>query len=313
MEVNYKMAVMLNTLEQVIPSPQNGDAWGITVIGDEMFVGGWWSRLKRLQVYDLKTYVFKRTLTTPEYSYAIGTDGVNLYIKNPSKQIVKIDKNTGAAISTNTNVTFNMGDSGSFKIDINNDRLYACDYSNKLNIFTYSTGNLIKSYTLPTAYTAGVEVIENKYIIVSCYTTNKIYISPIIDNDITNLSFTELYVSTTRTVGIAYSNNPTAKLIVGSYDSGIYSGNIEGLSNIKYLIKQNNQYYTIKSEFYDELIHDFTPLTLNGGLIPNTIDINAFGFEDLLNASTIMNKNNDIFKPLDKLSNNFILNRYKAK
>ncbi|MGY0372461.1 hypothetical protein [Clostridium sp. JNZ J1-5] len=243
------MAVILNTLEQVIPNPQNGDAWGITIIEDEMFVSGWYSGTTKLHVYDLKTYMFKRTLTTPKYVYSIGTDGVNLYIKNASNQIVKIDKNTGTTISTNTNITFNMGNSGSFKIDINNDRLYACDYSNKLNIFTYSTGNLIKSYTLPIA-TAGVEVIENQYVIVSCYTTNKIYISPITDNDILNLSFTELYVSTTKTAGIAYSNNPTAKLIVGSYDSGIYSGDIEGLANIKYLIKQNNQYYTTKSEFY---------------------------------------------------------------
>lgn len=80
----------------------------------------------------------------------------------------------------------------------------------------------------------------------------------------------------------------------------------------KYFIKQNNQYYTIKSEFYDEATsHNFTPLTLNGGATPNKIDFDTFGFDDLTTMTNNMTKGTDTFIPIDKLESNFDIVMYK--
>jgi len=46
-----------------------------------------------------------------------------------------------------------------------------------------------------------------------------------------------------------------------------------------FLLKQNNQYYTIKPEFYSN--GQFQPLTLEGGTTPNENDYENFGFEDV--------------------------------
>ena len=74
-------------------------------------------------------------------------------------------------------------------------------------------------------------------------------------------------------------------------------------SPYKFLIKQNNQYYTIKSEHYQN--GQFQPLTLEGGTTPNENDYESFGFEyvnDLLKPIQVGEEN---FVPYDKLENEF--------
>lgn len=58
----------------------------------------------------------------------------------------------------------------------------------------------------------------------------------------------------------------------------------------KYLIKQNNQYYSIKPEFYNN--GQFTPLILSGGDKPNDDDYNNQGFDDINNLCTKYNTEN---------------------
>lgn len=58
-------------------------------------------------------------------------------------------------------------------------------------------------------------------------------------------------------------------------------------SPYKFLIKQNNQYYTIKPEYYSD--GKFQPLTLEGGEQPNENDYENFGFDDVNDLLTSQN------------------------
>jgi hypothetical protein len=81
----------------------------------------------------------------------------------------------------------------------------------------------------------------------------------------------------------------------------------------KYLIKQNSNYYTIKTTNYDEVTsHNFIQLTLMGGSIPNSSDIYNFGFNDLNLLTNSMTKGSDIFIPISKFDNTAELKMYKG-
>ena len=67
----------------------------------------------------------------------------------------------------------------------------------------------------------------------------------------------------------------------------------------KYLIKQNNQYYSIKSEFYTN--GNYSPLTLtSGNTYPNNNDYNNNGFDDVSTLCTSTTVGSDTFRPVDK-------------
>lgn len=70
----------------------------------------------------------------------------------------------------------------------------------------------------------------------------------------------------------------------------------------KFLIKQNNQYYSIKPEFYDNTTsHGFTPLSLtSGNAYPNADDYNNNGFDDVSALCTSTTVGSDTFRPVDK-------------
>lgn len=76
----------------------------------------------------------------------------------------------------------------------------------------------------------------------------------------------------------------------------------------KYLIKQNNQYYSIKPEFYQD--GQFTPLVLSGGDKPNDDDYNNQGFDDVNILCTDMTIGEETFKPIDKVDNQFQIKKY---
>jgi hypothetical protein len=87
--------------------------------------------------------------------------------------------------------------------------------------------------------------------------------------------------------------------------TGTYDWNISRPSSLyPYLIKQNSSYYTINSANYDSTTtHNFIPLTLTGGTIPNINDIINFGFDSLGSLTNNITVNTDTFLPYTKFSN----------
>lgn len=88
---------------------------------------------------------------------------------------------------------------------------------------------------------------------------------------------------------------------------------VDQLSFDKFLIKKDSKYYSIRPEHYDVLSHAFKPLILSGGNIPNKLDIDTFAFDVLSQLTTVMVKDSDTFKPIDKLDNTFDIKYYKTK
>lgn len=85
---------------------------------------------------------------------------------------------------------------------------------------------------------------------------------------------------------------------------------IQMLPPSKFLIKQNEQYYSIKPEFYAD--GNFTPLTLNGGTNPNSDDYSTFGFDDIGVLTTLGTYGTDTnIKPIDKLNDIFTIKMCK--
>lgn len=97
-----------------------------------------------------------------------------------------------------------------------------------------------------------------------------------------------------------------------SFLYGIPNGYSAYNDNNKYLIKQNSNYYTINLANYDSTTtHDFTPLTLTGGIIPNKSDIETFGFNNLNVLTNSMTVGSDTFIPVLKFDNTAELKMYK--
>lgn len=302
------MAITLGTPSDYISS-MGFKTWGLTLIADELFVGDYDVQTS-IKVYDINTKSLKRTLTISVATSSLGTDGTNFLVKNTSNQIVTINKTTGATISTKTNTTFLIASSVSFKVDLVNDRIYFCNYDNMLYIKKYSDGTAIASYTIPVTYTSGVDVIDNKYIIVTCFSSNKIYIAPINNNIVTGLTFTLLYTATNFVGGVIYYNH---KILLSTYNGNkIQSYDVLGMLANKFLIKQNSNYYTINTSNYDDVTtHSFTPLTLTGGTIPNASDMSTFGFDSESLLTNSMTKGSDTFIPVNKFDNTAVLFLYK--
>jgi len=82
---------------------------------------------------------------------------------------------------------------------------------------------------------------------------------------------------------------------------------------IKYLIKQYNNYYSIKSEYYNTTAKAYIPLTLEGGLVPTIQNIYTFGFRDIRNLIVQQDIGSETFKPIDKLFDEFEIKMYKLK
>lgn len=236
---------------------QNITTWGSCVIGNELFVSSY-STSNIIEVYNLDTNLFVRKIVTPfYYSYAIGTDGVDLYVS--STVITKIDKNTGAKISdirSFTNLYYS-----SFAIDLKNDRIYYGEYNDVITIRKFSDGSLIKSYTLPDNYTSGVTLINNKYILVTTYGSDKIYMAEIINNNVDNLTFTQVYNASSLILNASYYND---NLYLTTYSTDILKAPISGiqLAYYKLLIQDGSNIDNIVDN--DGLtIRDVLPYTLN--------------------------------------------------
>ncbi|MGU9539663.1 hypothetical protein ACQX0N_11930 [Clostridium tepidum] len=71
----------------------------------------------------------------------------------------------------------------------------------------------------------------------------------------------------------------------------------------KFLLKQNNQYYSIKPGCYSD--GKFQPLILKGGEQPNENDYENFGFDDVNDLLKPIQVGEEAFRPYDKLENEF--------
>jgi hypothetical protein len=72
------------------------------------------------------------------------------------------------------------------------------------------------------------------------------------------------------------------------------------ISEDKYLLRKGGKYYSISSAYYDASIHDFTPLTLNGGDYPNDSDFQNFGFKYITDLTTSITVGGDTLLPITK-------------
>ena len=82
-------------------------------------------------------------------------------------------------------------------------------------------------------------------------------------------------------------------------------------ARIKFLIKQNNQYYTIKSMYYNN--GNFKPLTLEGVTLPTKNDYENFGFENIDVLTKEMTVDVETFRPYEKLNDEFEILMYVDK
>lgn len=143
------------------------------------------------------------------------------------------------------------------------------------------------------------------------------------DNNIWNWTGIESWTSTTATTSanritrgkLSASNTTAPTGVVSSYISSADGFRpvllVEPILTTKYLIKKDLNYYTVKSEHYDEVSHSFEPLSLNGGTTPNKTDINVFGFDTLEVLTNSITVGSDTFKPIDKIDNTAELKMYK--
>lgn len=136
------------------------------------------------------------------------------------------------------------------------------------------------------------------------------YKNNILQYTVSNLD-TNLTGNIYPTISVALGGTITANFGGSEFKYNIPSGYSTLTSISKFLIKQSSQYYTIKIDFYNDITHQFIPLTLNGGIIPDGQDIKDFGFDNVSLLTNNFTKNSDIIKPIDKFDNTAELKLYK--
>lgn len=107
---------------------------------------------------------------------------------------------------------------------------------------------------------------------------------------------------------IVYDSSPN-KLNGNIYNSEWVIADLYMGDDDSYLIKQNNDFYSIDSRYY--LNGQFIKLPLEGGLAPNVNDFKNLGFDNISIITKEITINNEIFKPIDKFDGNFNIFMYK--
>jgi hypothetical protein len=195
--------------------------------------------------------------------------------------------------------------------------------SGKLELFLSSTGS---SWNIAGSL-AGTTTISlstwNHVAFVRNGNKFTVYLNGVAEISVTSTS--SLYTSTSNYIGIGYTLCSISQFFSGYIDEvrvsiGIarwesnFTPPVRQYYSDKYLIKQGEQYYSIKSDYYDSVTtHNYTPLTLGGGVTPNSTDIYTFGFDELDSLITSMTISSDTFIPMDKLSDSFEIKSYIVK
>lgn len=141
------------------------------------------------------------------------------------------------------------------------------------------------------------------------------------DNAVWNWSGVWSWTSTTQ------NNSNTKRIGRGLSDALTFGGELTNVANSmsgfrpvllvevfqinKFLIKQDSKYYSVKSEYYDQITKIFDSLSLTGITNPNKEDIEKLGFDSydlLFNELTV---DTETFRPIDKFNGNIELLYYK--
>ncbi|MBU3205114.1 SPRY domain-containing protein [Clostridium algidicarnis] len=212
-------------------------------------------------------------------------------------------------------------------LKIGNRALFSIGYSN-IGISTtsaYRFGTSSNEYS----YSATGQKYNTSYTdYASLYVENDV-IGILLDNKNKTLEFFKNGVSQ----GVAFTNVNLTKpiLVVGGYDIGwsfsanfgaspfiykipngsfSYDGNQMSLN--KFMIKQNNQYYSIKSELYsDSKFQPITELQVKPAL--SKADYDNFGIEDLNLLTQNMTVGTETFRPIDKFTGEIEIYKYTEK
>lgn len=166
-----------------------------------------------------------------------------------------------------------------------------------------------KILRLPTGGVSSTD-IDNEWdnIIINSTLNNKITAN---DNNVWHHSLTLINVrSTTATTPTAGNTNRTYRVDSWGYGTSDLANANLGFRPVllmemtdKFLIKKDSNYYSIDPKYYDEVNHEFTPLSLSGGSVPNKSDIEIFGFDSLNLLISSITKGSDTIKPIDKFAN----------
>ena len=80
----------------------------------------------------------------------------------------------------------------------------------------------------------------------------------------------------------------------------------------RFLIKQYNNYYIIKSSSYEPIGATYIPIPIQGNN-PTAQEVNEYAFEYLSDLFTEITIDDETFKPIDKLFDEFEIKMYKLK
>jgi DNA-binding beta-propeller fold protein YncE len=320
------MAVTVKSKTQIITRTGNG--WGFVVLGNEAYVGTYDSNT--ISVFNLDTKQFVRsfnvagiTLANWYYNpFIYKQDDTSLYIfdKTATNKYYSIDKTTGTTLQTFTSMTLPLG--SSHYINSSRDLLLNHDYTGGKIYFRKNTDNsLLYSLDLTSIISASrimsVYIYKDKFLFVQTGIGSKyeLFVASFDYGSIASLTVSNFSkvadFTSDALVGLGFYNNKLYSFHYGS--ENIFEIELDGLYSLKYLLKQNSNYYTIKTANYDSTTtHNFIPLTLTGGTNPNKNDIDALGFNDLSALTNSMTVSSDIFIPVSKFDNTAELKMYKG-
>jgi len=231
----------------------NYTPWGLTVIGDEVFIATYSSSPYRIEVYSASIFELLRSFTvtgvTPNSYGSIGTDGNNLYVCNSANRLVSVDKTNGSVLSIRNDTTYNTDRGATFDIDLERDIMVYSRYgtvANNLVICRFSDGAILNTYTMPMQGTGASATIYKSrgasYIIVTQYSTRDIFISSDISNGYGNLTFSSLYSYVANNLaGVGLYKNTL--YFANYYDRRISKFDITKLTISKMLLRNGQEYY----------------------------------------------------------------------
>lgn len=259
--------------------------WSTTVVGDEVFVTAHTpSGVTYIDVYDLSSFAFKRTIKPPIMLWAyggLGTDGEKLYTRlsttGQEYMIVEIDKETGAKIGNLVKPATNISSAiASFYIWRKWNMLLMPNYDGNVYIFDLTTGAQLGVKSGFTSSQSGITVVNNEYIVTTAYANTISYarildpenfnIQAFIDMKFSTVSYPSQYAIGVASVGeyvfyTSYNNQKVywlnTKFIFG-----------EDATSERYLVQHDSKYKTfnpkLKVKGLTNLIPLMTTNTSNG-------------------------------------------------
>lgn len=309
------MTISVKNKTQMITGSGNG--WASIVLGNEIYVGMVDDNTIYVFNIDTKQYVRSFTITSipkanwyyNSFIYKENDNNLYIYDFNNSYKYYKIDKNTGNTLET-LSISRTLRGTLNY-INESQDLLIIHDYQSK-NIYFYKKSdntllNSINLSTLTVSRILAVLVYKNKYLFVQTGLDgdNCLLVCPFDYNNVSNLNINSFYVIENYSmplINLGFYNNKLYS--VQYFTKNIFEIEVNGLIQSKYLIKQNDKYYSIQNNILTEL---GTP----------TDDVqkeqwfNDYGIDDLKEALLTSDENGN--KLIDSLDSKFEIRMMKAK